>query len=79
MEARATEAVGAGLGKPTASESCNQNFSNEGSAQRPIGALLAEKHETWSTGKSCYDTIEYPEARPEEEKQKIEQEIQTAS
>jgi len=54
-------------------------FPNEASAQRLIGALLAEKHETWSTGKKYFDMIEYLEARAEEEKQEIEEKIQKAS
>jgi putative transposase len=54
-------------------------FPNEASAQRLIGALLAEKHETWSTGKKYFDMTEYLEARAEEEKQEVEEEIQVAS
>ena len=54
-------------------------FPNEASAQRLIGALLAEKHETWSTGKKYFDMSEYLEAREEEERQEIEEEIQVAS
>lgn len=34
-------------------------FPNEASAMRLIGALLAEKHETWSTGKKYFDMEEY--------------------
>ena len=53
-------------------------FPNEASAQRLIGALLAEKHETWSTGKKYFDMAEYLEARGEGEQQEIEEEIQVA-
>jgi transposase-like protein len=42
-------------------------FPNEASAQRLIGALLAEKHETWITGKKYLDMTEYLEARAERE------------
>lgn len=34
-------------------------FPNEASAMRLIGALLAEKHETWSTGRKYFDMQEY--------------------
>jgi putative transposase len=34
-------------------------FPNEASAVRLIGALLAEQHETWSTGKRYFDMAEY--------------------
>jgi len=54
-------------------------FPNEASAQRLVGALLVEKHETWSTGKKYFDMTEYLEARAEEEKQEIAEEIQKAS
>ncbi len=54
-------------------------FPNEASAQRLIGALLAEKHETWSTGKKYFDMTEYLEARAEEEKKEIEVKIPKAS
>jgi len=54
-------------------------FPNEASAQRLIGALLAEKHETWSTGKKYFDMTEYLETREEEESQEVEEEIQVAS
>ena len=54
-------------------------FPNEASAQRLIGALLAEKHETWSTGKKYFDMTEYLEARAEGEQQEIVEEIQVAS
>ena len=36
-------------------------FPNEASAVRLIGALLAEKHESWSTGKRYFDMTEYVE------------------
>jgi len=54
-------------------------FPNEASAQRLIGALLAEKHETCSTGKKYFDMTEYLEARAEEDNQEIEAEIQKTS
>jgi putative transposase len=34
-------------------------FPNEASAVRLIGALLAEQHEVWSTGKRYFDMTEY--------------------
>ena len=34
-------------------------FPNEASALRLIGALLAEQHEVWSTGKRYFDMAEY--------------------
>jgi len=34
-------------------------FPNEASAMRMIGALLAEKHETWSTGRKYFDMEDY--------------------
>jgi transposase-like protein len=34
-------------------------FPNEASAFRLIGALLAEHHEVWSTGKRYFDMTEY--------------------
>jgi transposase-like protein len=36
-------------------------FPNEASALRLIGALLAEQHEIWSTGKRYFDMTEYSE------------------
>jgi transposase-like protein len=36
-------------------------FPNEASAMRLIGALLAEKHESWITGKRYFDMTEYVE------------------
>jgi Transposase and inactivated derivatives len=36
-------------------------FPNEDSAMRLIGALLAEKHETWSTGRRYFDMTEFHE------------------
>lgn len=53
-------------------------FPNEASAMRLIGALLAEKHETWSTGKKYFDMTEYYEALDEEEDQNIAVEIPKA-
>ena len=38
-------------------------FPNEESAMRLIGALLAEKHESWSTGKRYFDMTEFHEWR----------------
>jgi len=43
-----------------------------------MGALLAEKHETWSTGKKYFDMTEYLEAREEEDNQEIEVKIPKA-
>ena len=34
-------------------------FPNEASAKRLIGAMLAEQHETWSTGRKYFDMQEY--------------------
>jgi transposase-like protein len=36
-------------------------FPNEASAKRLIGAMLAETHETWSSGKKYFDMQEYSE------------------
>lgn len=45
-------------------------FPNEASAQRLIGALLAEQHEVWFTGKRYFDMTEYFEWKEQrEEKQ----------
>ena len=41
-------------------------FPNEASAMRLIGALLAEKHETWSTGRKYFDMLEYFEWKAEQ-------------
>ncbi|HKI62350.1 MAG TPA: IS256 family transposase [Mariprofundaceae bacterium] len=41
-------------------------FPNEASAMRLIGALLAEKHEVWSTGKKYFDMQEYFEWRADQ-------------
>ena len=38
-------------------------FPNEESAIRLIGALLAEKHESWSTGKRYFDMTEFHDWR----------------
>ena len=54
-------------------------FPNEASALRLIGALLAEKHETWSTGKRYFDMTEYLEALKEEEMKEQEVKIPKAS
>ena len=53
-------------------------FPNEASALRLMDALLAEKHETWSTGKKYFDMTEYLEAREEEDNQEIEVKIPKA-
>ena len=50
-------------------ERVSRIFPNEASAKRLVGALLAEKHETRSTGKKYFDMAEYLGARAEEEKQ----------
>jgi len=49
-------------------------FPNEESAVRLIGALLAEKHESWSTGKRYFDMTEFHEwceARQKNQCQKV--------
>jgi transposase-like protein len=49
-------------------------FPNEASAQRLIGALLAEQHEVWFTGKRYFDMTEYfewKEAREEKQTRKL--------
>jgi transposase-like protein len=49
-------------------------FPNEESAMRLIGALLAEKHESWSTGKRYFDMTEFHEwcgARQKNQRQKV--------
>ena len=49
-------------------------FPNEASALRLIGALLAEQHESWSTGKRYFDMAEYFEwktTQPQEVLQEI--------
>lgn len=49
-------------------------FPNEASAQRLIGALLAEQHEEWFTGKRYFDMTEYfewKEAREEKQSGKL--------
>jgi hypothetical protein len=40
-----------------------------------VGALPAEKHETWSNGKKYFDMTKFLEARPEEQNQEIEGEM----
>jgi len=44
-------------------------FPNEESAMRLIGAMLAEKHESWSTGRLYFDMTEFKEWQ--EERQKV--------
>lgn len=49
-------------------------FPNEASAMRLIGAMLAEKHEAWSTGKRYFDMSEFyewKEARPKDHGAKV--------
>jgi len=49
-------------------------FPNEASAMRLIGALLAEQHETWSTGRKYFDMQEYFEwktAQPKKADDKV--------
>jgi len=51
-----------------------QSSPNEHSALRLIGALLAEKHESWSTGKRYFDMTEFHEwreAKQKESEQKV--------
>ena len=54
-------------------------FPNEAAVLRLIGAMLAEKHETWNTWKKYFDMIECLEARAEEKKRELDVEIQKAS
>ena len=42
-------------------------FPNEASAQRLIGALLAEQHEVWLTGTRYFDMTEYFEWKEQQE------------
>jgi len=44
-------------------------FPNEASAMRLIGAMLAEKHESWSTGRRYFDMTEFHEWREAKQKQ----------
>jgi hypothetical protein len=46
-------------------------FPNEDSAIRLIGALLAEFHEQWSTGKKYLDMTEYHEQKKQQESLKV--------
>jgi putative transposase len=46
-------------------------FPNEASAVRLIGALLAEQHESWSTGKRYFDMTEYVEWKASQVKQSV--------
>jgi len=43
-------------------------FPNEASAMRLIGAMLAEKHETWSTGRRYFDMTEFHQWREARQK-----------
>jgi transposase-like protein len=45
-------------------------FPNEESAMRLIGAMLAEKHEVWSTGRLYFDMTEFNEWQEEQQKNK---------
>ena len=53
-------------------------FPNEASALRLIGALLAEQHEVWSTGKRYFDMAEYDEWKGMHT-QEVQQELYKAS
>jgi putative transposase len=53
-------------------------FPNEASALRLIGALLAEQHEVWSTGKRYFDMAEYWEWKTGHS-QEVIQEVQEVS
>jgi putative transposase len=53
-------------------------FPNEASALRLIGALLAEHHEVWSTGKRYCDMTEYLEWKTTQT-QEVPQEIRKVS
>ena len=53
-------------------------FPNEASALRLIGALLAEQHEVWSTGKRYFDMAEYDEWKGTHT-QEVQQEFSKAS
>ena len=53
-------------------------FPNEASALRLIGALLAEQHEVWSTGKRYFDMTEYFEWKTIQT-QEVSQEIRKVS
>ncbi len=49
-----------------------KTFPNEASAQRLIGALLAEQHEVWLTGTRYFDMMEYSEWKERQEEKKPE-------
>jgi putative transposase len=53
-------------------------FPNEASALRLIGALLAEQHEVWSTGKRYFDMTEYFEWKTTQT-QEVPQELRKVS
>jgi putative transposase len=53
-------------------------FPNEASALRLIGALLAEQHEVWSTGKRYFDRTEYFEWKTTQT-QEVPQELRKVS
>ena len=53
-------------------------FPNEASALRLIGALLAEQHEVWSTGKRYFDMAAYDEWKGTHT-QEVQQEFSKAS
>ena len=48
-------------------------FPNEASALRLIGALLAEQHEVWSTGKRYFDMAEYFEWKTAQSQEVLQQ------
>jgi len=47
-------------------------FPNEESAMRLIGAMLAEKHEVWSTGRLYFDMTEFKEWQEERQKSQVQ-------
>jgi len=47
-------------------------FPNEESAMRLIGAMLAEKHESWSTGRLYFDMTEFNEWQEERQKNQVQ-------
>jgi transposase-like protein len=47
-------------------------FPNEESAMRLIGAMLAEQHESWSTGRRYFDMAEFHEWRESRQKNQLQ-------
>jgi len=47
-------------------------FPNEESAMRLVGAMLAEKHESWSTGRLYFDMTEFNEWQEERKKNQVQ-------